>query len=52
MQLPPMHSCPAAQAMHAAPLEPHSALVGGLTQLEPLQQPAAQSPGAQYATHA
>jgi hypothetical protein len=36
---PLLHSRPVAQAVHAPPFVPHSAFVGGFTQVVPLQQP-------------
>jgi hypothetical protein len=48
---PLTHACPAAQDTQAAPSVPHAALVGGLTQLEPLQQPLGQSDELQNGTH-
>jgi hypothetical protein len=51
-QRPLTQPCPAGQATHAAPFAPHSPFVAGFTQVRPSQQPAAQSVGSQYATHA
>ena len=52
LHLPLTHSCPVGHDTQAAPSEPHSALVTDFTQVVPLQQPVAQSAGAQYATQA
>ena len=54
-QLPPpgpaTHSCPAGQALQAAPSAPHSVFEVPARQLTPLQQPVAHSAGLQKATH-